>query len=129
LKNREQISISIDSELYTATADFMPKIKKLVWIDKIDQETESSAVNIGLVKNKKIIVHSDKMQDTADVKKKVEDEIQYIKGFIKSIESKLNNQGFVAKAPEKVLEMERKKLADGQEKLSQLEEQLKISNS
>jgi valyl-tRNA synthetase len=129
LKNREQISISIDSELYTATADFMPKIKKLVWIDKIDQETESSAVNIGLVKNKKIVVHSDKMQDTADVKKKVEDEIQYIKGFIISIESKLNNQGFVAKAPEKVLEMERKKLADGQEKLSQLEEQLKISNS
>lgn len=121
LKNRETVNLSIDNSLYNQIEAFIPKIKKLTWTESIDQNTEVNSTNSAVVSGKKIIVHSDKKIDDADAKKKMTEEIAYTKGFIKSIEAKLNNEKFASHAPEKVLEMERKKLNDGLEKLKQLE--------
>ena len=38
-------------------------------------------------------------------------ELEYAKGFLKSVEKKLSNERFVSNAPEKVIELERKKAA------------------
>jgi valyl-tRNA synthetase len=57
-------------------------------------------------------------------------EIEYTQGFLKSVESKLNNEKFMGSAPEKVVAMERKKQADAIAKLNTLNQSLdKLLNS
>ena len=54
----------------------------------------------------------------------LEKELAYNKGFLASILKKLQNEKFVNGAPEKVVEMERKKQADAEAKIQALEERL-----
>jgi valyl-tRNA synthetase len=55
---------------------------------------------------------------------KIEAELQYTEGFKNSVLKKLSNERFVNGAPEQVVNMERKKLADAEEKIKLLQEQL-----
>jgi valyl-tRNA synthetase len=57
-------------------------------------------------------------------RKKIEEELVYQAGFVKSIEGKLSNERFVAGAPQAVVDNERKKLADGLARIQILKEQL-----
>jgi valyl-tRNA synthetase len=56
--------------------------------------------------------------------KKMEEELGYSKGFLKSVQGKLSNERFVAGAPAQVLDLERKKEADALGKIQLLEEKL-----
>ncbi len=58
-------------------------------------------------------------------RKKLEEELQYARGFVKMIESKLSNERFVQNAPEAIVDKERKKLEDGKGRVAMLEESLK----
>ena len=64
------------------------------------------------------------MIDTEAERAKLAKEIDYLKGFRASIEKKLSNERFVAKAPAAVVEGERKKLADAEAKIARLTESL-----
>jgi valyl-tRNA synthetase len=55
---------------------------------------------------------------------KLNEELAYTKGFLKSVQAKLSNEKFVNGAPEKVLEMERKKEADALSKIATIEQSL-----
>ena len=56
--------------------------------------------------------------------KKLQAELDYAIGFLKSVEKKLSNERFVANAPEAVVAAERKKQADAQSKIKTLEESI-----
>lgn len=56
--------------------------------------------------------------------KKLEKDLQYQIGFVGSIEKKLSNQRFVNNAPSNVVDNERKKLADGLERIKMLKESI-----
>jgi valyl-tRNA synthetase len=56
--------------------------------------------------------------------KKINEEIKYFEGFKASVEKKLSNESFVNKAPQKVVDIEKKKLSDAEQKLNTLREQL-----
>ena len=56
---------------------------------------------------------------------RIKTDIKYQKGFRKSVVAKLGNDRFVNNAPEKVVEIERKKLADAELKIEVLELSLK----
>jgi len=60
---------------------------------------------------------------------KLEEELKYTKGFLISVSKKLSNERFVNNAPEKVVEMERKKLADAESRIKVIEEQIKELNA
>ncbi|MCO5249575.1 MAG: valine--tRNA ligase [Chitinophagales bacterium] len=62
--------------------------------------------------------------DTEAEKAKIEEEIKYYEGFILSVSKKLSNERFVQNAKPEIVEKERQKLADGQEKLEKLKESL-----
>ena len=64
------------------------------------------------------------MIDTEAERAKLVKEIDYLKGFRASIEKKLSNERFVAKAPAAVVEGERKKLADAEAKIARLTDSL-----
>jgi valyl-tRNA synthetase len=55
---------------------------------------------------------------------KLEAELTYNKGFLKSVQAKLSNEKFVGNAPEKVLANERQKEADALAKIATLEQSL-----
>ncbi len=63
--------------------------------------------------------------DLEEEKEKTEKELQHLKGFLVSVEKKLSNEKFVAGAPAQVVEMERKKQKDAQDKIAILEAKLK----
>ena len=51
-------------------------------------------------------------------------DLEYQKGFLNAIDKKLSNERFVGSAPAQVVEMERKKKADAEDKIRALEESL-----
>jgi valyl-tRNA synthetase len=57
-------------------------------------------------------------------KKKITEELDYTRGFLKSVEAKLSNERFVNNAPAQVLDGERKKQSDALTKIALLEEKL-----
>ncbi len=57
-------------------------------------------------------------------KTKLNEELNYLKGFLKSVEKKLANEKFVNGAPEKVVANEHKKQADALAKIKTIEESL-----
>ena len=65
------------------------------------------------------------MIDTEAERAKLAKEIDYLRGFKASIEKKLSNERFVAKAPAAVVEGERKKLADAEAKIARLTDSLR----
>jgi len=65
--------------------------------------------------------------DTIDIeaeKKKINEELDYTRGFLQSVQKKLQNEKFMAGAPEQVVTMERKKEADALSTIAVLEDKL-----
>ena len=57
-------------------------------------------------------------------KERIEKEILYLKGFLKSVDAKLSNERFVNNAKPEVVENERNKKADAETKLESLAKSL-----
>ncbi len=55
---------------------------------------------------------------------KLRQELNYTKGFLTTVQKKLSNEKFVANAPDKVIETERKKESDALARIQVLEEQI-----
>ncbi|MDR6302230.1 valine--tRNA ligase [Mesonia maritima] len=67
------------------------------------------------------------MKGTIDVEaeiEKLQEELKYNQGFLKSVEKKLSNERFVNNAPEKVVAMEKQKKADAEAKIEAIEQSL-----
>ncbi len=60
---------------------------------------------------------------------KLNEELEYTKGFLNTVLRKLDNESFVNNAPVKVIEMERKKLSDAESKIKVIEEKIKSLKS
>ena len=63
--------------------------------------------------------------DAGEEKAKIQAELDHQKSFLEAVRKKLSNASFVEHAPEKVVEMERKKEADATARIAALEESLK----
>ncbi|HHB52765.1 MAG TPA: valine--tRNA ligase, partial [Saprospiraceae bacterium] len=74
--------------------------------------------------NEKFMLEYNKEIDVEEEIAKLTKELEYQKGFVKSIEKKLSNESFVNNAPAAVVDKERKKLADGNERIKILEQSL-----
>ena len=62
--------------------------------------------------------------DKEEETRKIEADIKYYEGFRASVMKKLSNESFVSKAPSNIVEAERKKLSDSEQKIALLKEQL-----
>lgn len=101
-------------------------IKKLANISQIkDQLNENEPSYTFLVGKLEFAIPFTQTIDTEAEKAKILEDIVYLEGFLKSINAKLSNEKFVNGAPQKVVEMERKKQSDTLEKLTILKESLK----
>jgi valyl-tRNA synthetase len=62
--------------------------------------------------------------DVDKEKKRLNKEFDNLKGFEKTLKGKLDNDGFLKSAPPEVVEKEKKRLAETQESIKKIEEEL-----
>ena len=77
-----------------------------------------------MVGTKECFIPLGDLVDVTEELNKLQAELEYQEGFLQSVLKKLGNEKFVAKAPEKVIEMERKKQADAESKILSLKERI-----
>lgn len=115
-------------ELFTNAITFINEavVRKLANVSEVHfaEKTDKPSFTF-LVGATEISIPLSENLDLAKEKKKTEEEIKYLKGFLVSVEKKLSNEKFVANAKPEIVENERKKQKDAQEKITILEEKLK----
>lgn len=108
-----------------AATYFDAVISKLGNITSLDYVTDKvdGALSYRVKSNEYFIPITGTIDVEAEIAKLTE-ELNYTKGFLKSVQAKLSNEKFVGGAPEKVLEMERKKEADALAKIATIEQSI-----
>jgi valyl-tRNA synthetase len=77
-----------------------------------------------VLKNSEVVIPMESMVDLNAERKRLEGEIAQSRAQVASLEERLKDKAFLAKAPEAVVAKERDKLAERQDKLKRLKEQL-----
>ena len=109
----------------TANKDFDCVIAKLCNVSEVSYVAEAPAGAFGfIVGSTEFFVPLTGSVDVEAEIKKLEEELRYAQGFLKSVEAKLANERFVNGAPAAVVEKERKKKADAEAKIAVIEQQL-----
>ena len=122
IANREAIQLVVKG---TANKDFDSVIAKLCNVSEISYVAEAPAGAFGfIVGSTEFFVPLTGSVDVEAEIKKLEEELKYAQGFLKSVEAKLSNERFVNGAPAAVVEKERKKKADAEAKIAVIEQQL-----
>nr|WP_297784648.1 valine--tRNA ligase [uncultured Allomuricauda sp.] len=98
------------------------KLGNLSKMETIDASLDG-ALSFRVKSNEYFIPISGAIDVEAEIAK-ITEELNYTKGFLKSVQKKLSNERFVNNAPEKVVAMERKKAADAEAKIETLEKSL-----
>jgi valyl-tRNA synthetase len=123
---KEVLKLSIISDESDYKGDYIAVIKKLANIESVsfvDKSDEGAATF--MVKTAQYSIPLGNLIDYEKEKQKLEEELNYQKGFLNSVLKKLGNEKFVNSAPEKVVEIERRKQADAEQKIEALTEQIK----
>ena len=109
----------------TANKDFDCVIAKLCNVSEVSYVAEAPAGAFGfIVGSTEFFVPLTGSVDVEAEIKKLEEELKYVQGFLKSVEAKLSNERFVSGAPAAVVDKERKKKADAEAKIAVIEQQL-----
>ena len=87
------------------------------------EEAVEGALTFRVKSNEYFIPISGSVDIEAEIKK-IQEELNYTRGFLQSVQKKLSNERFVSNAPEQVIAGERKKQADAEAKIETLEKSL-----
>ena len=126
LRKQKQISFKTTVELHVinkalSTQKFDGLISKLGNISKINYTDISveKAFSFRVKSNEYFLVADIAIDLEAEIAK-INEELNYTKGFLKSVQKKLSNIRFVSNAPEQVVASEKKKEADSLAKIETL---------
>ncbi|AEW84996.1 valine--tRNA ligase [Flavobacterium columnare] len=108
-----------------ASTFFDTVIAKLGNLSNLEYVSEkvNGALSYRVKSNEYFIPIGEGIDIEAEIKKLTE-ELNYTKGFLKSVQGKLSNEKFVSGAPEQVIANERKKEADALAKIATIEQSL-----
>jgi valyl-tRNA synthetase len=128
----KKITVKIFSENSIKTIQENEEIiKRLARIEEIEYLKTNEKIE-----NSKYFIHKDieiflPLKDLIDFEKEkenIKNQIEEKKSYIKSLESKLNNEGFVKNAPKEVLEQNKEKLTETKNLIEKLESKLSELN-
>ena len=122
---RDAIKLVVVEKNGNVNKDFDCVIAKLCNVSEVDYVAEAPAGAFGfIVGSTEFFVPLTGSVDVEAEIKKLEEELKYAQGFLKSVEAKLSNERFVSGAPAAVVDKERKKKADAEAKIAVIEQQL-----
>jgi valyl-tRNA synthetase len=122
---KHPLKLNVNSSDQTLLKSFRPIIEKLSNLNEfaIAPQKLSNATSF-IVKSTEFFVPLEGKIDTEKEREAILKDLEYQRGFMNKVDEKLSNEKFVASAPAKVIEIERKKKADAEAKIKALEESL-----
>ena len=126
---KESLSLSVvnNDDFPTIYDPIITKLCNVTSIQYGESEIENS-ISFRVNSNIYSIPFQQEINVEAEIKK-IKEDLDYQNGFLKSVNSKLDNKRFAENAPESVIQNEMKKKNDALLKISVLEERLKKLNS
>ena len=125
IKPKEAIDLHIQSENNTAYQTIQNILAKQVNAKSVAYTNAAvgSSIVVALEKDKFYLV-ADQAIDTASLKDNLLKDLEHQKGFLASVDKKLNNEKFVQNAKPEILAVEQKKKADALARIQTIEESL-----
>lgn len=130
-RNKNQIKPKDPIKLHIETADQVP-YRNIIGILSKQANAESIDFEIAVTTNMivvavekdKFFIETEKQLDTSALKAELLKDLEYQKNFRDSVMKKLSNERFVQNAKPEVVELERKKMADAEARIKNIEESL-----
>ena len=122
IPNKEELSLEVIGGYNTAFDSVISKMGNLTSIKTVN-EKDVTAVSF-LVGTTEFSVPLGNNIDIEAELKKLNEELVYLQGFLKSVANKLGNEKFVANAKPEIVENERKKQADAESKIKTIKESI-----
>jgi valyl-tRNA synthetase len=129
VKPKESIQLYIQTATPSAFNGLQNILSKQVNAAGIQFTNEPVANTIVVaVEKDKFYLESEKQLDTATLKNDLLKDLQHQQGFLISVQKKLSNERFVQNARPEVIELEKKKQADAEDRIRTIEESLSAMN-
>ncbi|MEQ8418459.1 MAG: valine--tRNA ligase [Arenibacter algicola] len=122
MKDALQLAVLNDGDISKDWDVVIAKLTNVSDIDYVDSAVDG-ALTFRVKSNEYFVPMVGAIDIGAEIKK-LEEELEYIKGFLVSVRKKLSNERFVANAPGQVIDLERQKEADAIAKIDTLEKSL-----
>jgi valyl-tRNA synthetase len=127
---KEALALQVMEGSTFALNRFEEALEKLAHLNKIDIVTEKSTGSVSfLVGKTEFYIPLAGAVDPALEREKIQKEIVYLEGFLRSVEGKLSNERFVQNAKPEIVENERNKKADAEAKIALLKANLASLNA
>ena len=129
VKPKEKVDVKIVSSSKSTMLMSYPGWKevcvKLAFLENFDLVDAGDSAGIGFISGTEqcTVVLAHELDVASQLEEKTR-ELEYQKGFVASVAAKLSNERFVSGAPQAVVDKEKAKLADGQERIRILEEEI-----
>jgi valyl-tRNA synthetase len=124
LKPKDSIKLHIQAEENNFKA-IENILARQVNAESVSYTTNAIDNSISVLVNKdKFFIETNQVVDTKIQKEQLEKDLEYLKGFLQSVEKKLSNERFVQNAKPEVIELEQKKKADAVAKIKIIENSL-----
>lgn len=122
ISNKEELSLDVIGAHGTAFDSVIAKMGNLSSINVVS-EKDATAASFLVGTTEYSIPLGNNIDIEAELAK-LNDELKYFEGFLKSVSSKLANEKFVANAKPEIVENERKKQADAESKIKTIKESI-----
>jgi valyl-tRNA synthetase len=125
LKPKESIELyiqTVSAETYQGIGNILCKQINASSIHFTNELVANSIVVA--VEKDKFYIQSEKQLDSATLKDDLLKDLQHQQGFLLSVQKKLSNERFVSNARPEVIELERKKQADAEDRIRTIQESL-----
>ncbi|WP_423147128.1 valine--tRNA ligase [Rubrolithibacter danxiaensis] len=123
---KEALPLAIKVNSGVQYQEYLPVISKLANVSDVEfTENKITGAATFLAGRDEFFVSISGNIDAEAERERIQKEIEYLHGFLKSVSAKLSNERFVQNAKPEIVENERKKKADAEAKISLLEESLK----
>jgi valyl-tRNA synthetase len=126
IPNKEQLILRVRSDKDNYDQELLPviiRMSNLSEVKFVDKKQKGSASF--MVKTTEFYIPLGDNLNITEELGKIQEDLDYYRGFLASVSKKLDNERFVRNAPAKVIDLERKKKSDAELKIRSLEERQK----
>ena len=129
-RKEKNISFKTPLDLYylpnKSTLGNIEIIKKIASIDILEESTKNDfeMVNSFLIKNFEFFIPLEEGFDKGAEIEKLKKELDYNDSFLKSVQSKLKNENFINNAPNTIVNKEKQKIIDTEQKIKSLKKSI-----